>query len=192
MKTCQYCSKTYIGRGYKNCCNSCYHLIRKYGTHLPKKWNKKCHVCSKEFLHKGTAKYCKACSYELKLRRSWTKYRRKKGIDLTIPKKNKRKDGEGSICPNGYKYITKVGHPNAGKHGRILEHIYLMSNHLGRALKEGENIHHKNGIKHDNRIENLEIWYVKQPPGQRLEDKINWAKEFLKEYGYTINEPSSR
>ena len=40
-----------------------------------------------------------------------------------------------------------------------------------------------NGDRLDNRIENLELWTTSQPSGQRVEDKIAWAKEFLAEYG---------
>lgn len=59
-----------------------------------------------------------------------------------------------------------------------------MSEYLGRPLEGHENVHHINGDRADNRIENLELWSTQQPSGQRVEDKINWAIKFLKEYGY--------
>ena len=57
----------------------------------------------------------------------------------------------------GYIQIWMPEHPNAKMKGYIHEHRLVMSKHLGRSLTKKEFVHHKNGIKDDNRLANLEL-----------------------------------
>lgn len=61
--------------------------------------------------------------------------------------------------------------------GGTYEHRAVMEALLGRPLRKGENVHHKNGVRHDNRPENLELWVVPHPSGQRVEDLVAWVME---------------
>lgn len=72
--------------------------------------------------------------------------------------------------------------PGSTKSGHMFEHRKVMQDLLGRALLPEENVHHKNGVRDDNRPENLELWTRSQPRGQRVEDKLKWAREFLALY----------
>jgi hypothetical protein len=63
----------------------------------------------------------------------------------------------------------------------ILQHRAIWEAHNGRKLQRFENIHHKNGIRHDNRIENLELWTKTQPCGQRPEDLVSWVIDYYRE-----------
>lgn len=82
-----------------------------------------------------------------------------------------REYGTGTTTRHGYRKV-----------GGILEHRRIMSAALGRPLSSDEYVHHRNGDRADNRLENLELWNRSQPSGQRVEDKVAWAVEMLRRY----------
>ncbi|WP_234009255.1 HNH endonuclease signature motif containing protein [Deinococcus sp. NW-56] len=75
----------------------------------------------------------------------------------------------GRRIMGGYVMLRDASHP-ASQNGYVQEHRVVMEKHLGRHLYRGETVHHKNGIKTDNRLENLELWGKSHPAGQRFEE----------------------
>lgn len=101
-----------------------------------------------------------------------------RGEELHAPRIPKRR----TIASGGYVKVWAPDHPNRQGKGWILEHVKVMSEILGRPLVSHENVHHVNGVRDDNRPENLELWSTSQPSGQRVADKVQWAKDFIRLY----------
>jgi hypothetical protein len=188
-KVCADCLKTFKTSG--KICLSCARKVRlKNKTFLP------CNDCQRKnvLITNIGLNLCTKCTRNrkdkeipghkekrIKQNRGWQ--RKSRGIPIDLPL---RKSKGYWKTPQGYIMIYKKGHPNANANDCIQEHCYVMSEYIKRPLKRNESVHHKNGIRDDNRIENLELWHRGQPSGQRLEEKIQWAKSFLEEYGFKI------
>jgi Zn ribbon nucleic-acid-binding protein len=99
--------------------------------------------------------------------------------------------GGRSRHQGGYIIIREKGHPRAAKSGYVFEHILVMERMLGRYLFPDETVHHRNGVRDDNRPENLELWTRPQPSGIRVEDAVAWAREILRRYGNRQNTPNN-
>lgn len=91
-------------------------------------------------------------------------------------------EGSKFTTSSGYVMVKRRNHPNANKHGYVLEHVLVMSEMIGRSLQNDETVHHKNGVKDDNRPENLELWCSNHSKGQRVEDIIKHSVEMLQLY----------
>lgn len=146
---------------------------------------------SKCLVHQGV------CSYQLCSRATWKKrknfpdtpadeklcsmhdWRTRNGYPMDIPS---QREIVWFKSPDGYNVHQKKI-DGSGRRVLLYEHREVMKELLGRDLLPGENVHHKNGVRDDNRPENLELWVSSQPSGQRVSDLIDWANEILNTYG---------
>ena len=147
---------------------------RKRPMHAPSRYNeiplkqqictaKGCENPSRAIIKGGLCNACKAI-----VRRYGSLVDRKRRYRCSVGDKKHYKQGYVKILSESGKWVD--------------EHRYVMEKHIGRPLKRSETVHHKNGIRDDNCIENLELWSSQHPAGQRVEDKLKWAWECILEY----------
>lgn len=145
--------------------------------------------------------------YNIETRKGWTEAQRAKILASKIgkpsprkgqklSKETKRKISEGrrghfkrqskygghtKKRDDGYIKVYCPSNPGATKDGYMMEHILVMEEHIGRALKEDEVVHHINHIRDDNRIENLQLMTFKEHAALHMRERWKKKKEDIKQ-----------
>ena len=130
---------------------------------------KNCEICKNKFkVINARIKTAKYCSRKCQAIGYHHLYQNKHGANWK----------DGKKCQNGYILVFKPEHLNSISHGYVFEHRLVMEEYLGRYLETKEVVHHINGIKKDNRLENLELFNSNGEHMKReFAEKGNWLTE---------------
>ncbi len=136
--------------GHLNKCKECTKKDNKVSNG---NYERECQICGEKFnttlseIKDGGGKFCSRKCYYEHLRKN-----RPKGEDSWAWKGGEFKDNEGYIR------VYRPEHPNAQSRGYVPKHRLVMEEHLGRKLKEEEVVHHIDGDKENNDIDNLVLF----------------------------------
>jgi len=137
-----------------------------YGKHLSLETRKKISIANKgKHIGKFNPMYGKHLSKKVKAKISKFFKGKKQSFEHKI-KRGLYRTGENALnwkggitkCPEGYISIKIKNHPFCNSEGYIRRSRFIMERHLGHYLHPKEVVHHINGIKDDDRIENLRLF----------------------------------
>ena len=148
---CLYCGKDYMKRksqslayGRSFCCKEHYYRWQK--ENLTNKVVLICSYWGLSYQTRASRKQTKSCFCSRKCQHKFF-------VGNSSPSYRTGK----KITKAGYVLILKPEHPRKVGGSYVYEHILVMEGHLGRFLEKNEVVHQKNGVKTDNRVENLQI-----------------------------------